>query len=70
MACIAIEKVTVGKGAYRIAAYDPGASSASDGLMLRFEMVNDGRLIDLTLSRQELDLIADFRREKVGGIPA
>jgi len=60
MATIDIEKITQGKGTYRIVAYDQGAKPASDALKLRFEMEPEGRLIDVTLSRYELDLIAEW----------
>ena len=65
MALIDIAQITHGRGTYRIVAYEPGmAKSASDALKLRFEMEPDGRLIDITLSRYELDLIAEWDASK------
>lgn len=61
MASIAVEKLTMGRGTYRIVAYDPGEQTVLGALKIRFEMMNDGRLIDIILSKQELDLIAEWR---------
>ncbi len=61
MATIDIQTLTVGRGTYRIAAYQPETT----GLQIRFEMMPGDRLVDLILSHAEVELLVEMSKAKV-----
>lgn len=60
MASINIQTITMGEGTYRMVGYQ---AEGAHRLRVRFEMLSDGRLIDVILEQHEMDLLNDFRKE-------
>ena len=60
MASINIQTITMGEGTYRMVGYQ---AEPTHRLRVRFEMLGDGRLVDVILEQHEMEMLDELRKE-------